>query len=767
MQAAPALAWSSFVGSSAYDQAHGVALDPDGNVVVGGVTHAAGWTSSGLDDELDGPYDGFVAKFTGTGELLWARLLGGAGQDEVLGVTVDRSGNIFVVGRTTSADWAVGGYDVTFNGDEDAFVARLTPEGVLEWSTYVGGGLAETGSCIVLNDDGDPVIGGWTTSPGWVSGGAYTTPGGWLDGFVAKLTAAGAFAWSSYLGGAGSERCRAIACDRTGAVLAAGYSDSDGWISGGYGTDRAATDAFLVKLAADGSALWSTYIGGADYEGANGVDVMPGDDVVVCGETTSTEAWVSGGYDTTHGGGSTDGFAVCVSAAGEHRWSTFIGGGSTDSAVAVRPADGGVWIAGQTTSAGWFRNGFDTSAHGSVDAFVLRLGANGEHIWSACIGGYNGEYPRGLAASPAGTACLVGGTVSPGWTTGGNDTTYNGDMDGFVVRVEDDTAYRLSVQSTPVPGVAVSSGTGHGGSADCELMPLWLGTAVELTAPAMTATSDAVYILVAWLNLPDGGVVSPDGRTLSFAVTADAAPVASYRLAEPVLPDGAFLASVGAGGVGAGRGIWDLSGHYSTTVAGDDLAMELVHDGRGRITGTALCQVAVKSGKRIPVAMAVKGAVTSSSGTVRARLALRGADAAGGIHLAMVYALAVDTSACRLRGTVCGSRRTAAGAVPLSGEVELDVPPPMAGTWDLALDLASTGTVVTGKATLVLSNGVGSALAVRGRMAGTLAVLRLNGVPGDHSARGLRMNVAVEPLEGGRARLAGVSGELYGQRQAW
>ena len=381
----PELEWSTYLGGSGSDYGSGIAVDSGGNVLVVGSTLSSGWVNGGGDATYDGDRDIFVAKLNPSGTHLWSTYLGGSDNDWGAGIAVDSTGNVFVTGGTSSDGWVAGGFDTSFNGVEEAFVAKLSPEGVLLWSTYFGGDNGGWGDGIAVDTAGNVLITGKTWDGGWASGGFDTdlNVGPFGSGFLVKLSPSGAHLWSTYLGSEGEnpeaiDECGiGVAVDSAGNALVTGQISQSGWVSGGYDTSyNGNVDAFVAKLSPSGAHLWSTYLGGSNGETGWGIAVDSANNVLVTGGTTSS-AWVSSGFDTSHDGGSLNGddaFVAKLSPSGAHLWSTYLGGGGDDrgTAIAVDSA-GNVLVAGTTQSSGWVSGGFDASYNGGGDAFVAKI----------------------------------------------------------------------------------------------------------------------------------------------------------------------------------------------------------------------------------------------------------------------------------------------------------------------------------------------------------------------------------------------------------
>jgi len=435
----PDLVWSTYLGGSADDWGYGIAVDTSGNILVTGTTSSSGWMNGGFNTTYNGgAEDAFVAKLSLAGEPLWSTYLGGSADDYGYGIALDPSGNVYVTGGTGSSGWTSGGFDTTFNGRDDAFVAKLGSDGAHLWSTYLGGGNDDRGYGIAVDDSGDVYVTGETTSSGWVSGGADTIfgtgddPVGRADAFVVKLSFSGAHLWSTYLGGSKQDRGTGIAVDASNSVYVTGWT----WpitLSSEYAT-------FVTKLSSSGAYLWSTYLGeGIDDNRGGGIAVDASNSVYVTGWTYvyRTVGWVSGGFDTTYNGGLSDAFVAKLSSGGEHLWSTYLGGGGEDRGYGIAvDASGDVYVTGSTGSSGWTSGGFDTSYNGGGDGFVVRLSSSGAHLSSTYLGGSGTEYGYGIAVDASDNVCVTGYTTSSGWTSRGFDTTYNGGSnDAFVAKL--------------------------------------------------------------------------------------------------------------------------------------------------------------------------------------------------------------------------------------------------------------------------------------------------------------------------------------------
>lgn len=277
------------------------------------------------------------------------------------------------------------------------------------------------------------------------------------------------------------------------------------------------------------------------------------------------------------------------------------------------------------------------------------------------------------------------------------------------------------------------------------------------SALPVTAEPAYGYVFHQW---SDGSTQNP--RILA-SVLDDTTLTAFFRAAAAVVPDGTFAAPANAADAASGHGWWDLSGSYATTVAGYPLALDVVHDTRGKITGLGICTL----GEGVVLPLPIKGRAKGKAGVVTVGMLLKGRGPDDTTSAKLHLHLTLEAATRQLLGTVTGTVEAAGVTTPADGDLALGLPAAMDGTWILRFELAQAGTAVGGTADLALSNGVVHAFTVRGKTAGDNAELRLAADPLDPTARAIRIRTTITPLEAGWALLTAFQGKGYGQTLGW
>jgi hypothetical protein len=481
---------AGYIGGFINDDGSGIALDGAGNAYVTGTTGATQGTfpvTVGPDLTFNGDRDAFVAKVDASGTHLdYAGYIGGRGSDSGFGIAVDGSGNAYVTGDTRSGQKtfpATVGPDVTFNGDADAFVAKVDASGThLDYAGYIGGASFEAGSGIAVDGAGNAYVGGSTTSDQAtfpVTVGPDLNANGNDDAFVAKVDASGTqLDYAGYIGGGGSDTGDGIAVDGSGNAYVTGATDSrQATFPVTVGPDLTANgnnDAFVAKVDASGTHLdYAGYVGGSGSDVGRSIAVDGSGNAYVTGSTGSLPATfpVTVGPDLTANGNS-DAFVAKIDGTGTHLgYAGYIGGGGQDVGfgIAVDGSDN-AYVTGYTSSRQAtfpVTVGPDLTFAGGGDAFVGKVGASGTHLaYAGYVGGASPDYGSGIAVDGSGNAYVTGSTGSRPDTfpvTVGPDLTFNsaGGMgsDAFVAKVGGCTV-------TGTPGNDVLSGT-PGGDVIC------------------------------------------------------------------------------------------------------------------------------------------------------------------------------------------------------------------------------------------------------------------------------------------------------------
>src|SRR6266571_3012464 len=165
-------------------------------------------------------------------QLVYSTYLGGASSDYIGGIAVDGSGNVYVVGDTTSLNFPTHTpYQSASAGLRDVFVTKLDPSGSsLVYSTYLGGSSNEFAGGIALDSSGNAYLTGQTDSPNFpLKNAVQAVNNGFSDAFVAKLGPLGTnLVYSTYLGGNGDDGGNAIAADNSGNAYVTGVTYSRG-----------------------------------------------------------------------------------------------------------------------------------------------------------------------------------------------------------------------------------------------------------------------------------------------------------------------------------------------------------------------------------------------------------------------------------------------------------------------------------------------------------------------------------------------------------
>ena len=358
----PVIGSSTYLGGSAVDSATAVAVDHSGNVYVAGWTDSSNFpTLNASRGTMGGNVDAFVAKWSGAGVMQYCTYLGGSGADKALGIAVDSAGNAYVTGSTASPNFpTVSPLQVTLAGSQNAFLAKLNASGALVYGTYLGGSGSDSGNAVAVDSSSNATVVGNTTSANFPMHNAYQS------------------------------------------------------------TIHGLSDVFVARINTTGSGmLFSTFLGGSGNDYGTSVALDSSDAVYLTGSTTSMNFPVLNAYQSYNNAGQ-EAFVAKLSSTGSGLvYSTYLGGaggsmGQTGSGIAV-DGSGNAYVTGTTSSANFpVVNALQPSFAGNeTDVFVTKVNPAGNGlVYSTFLGGNSVNYGNAIAVDSSGNAWVTGYTAS-------------------------------------------------------------------------------------------------------------------------------------------------------------------------------------------------------------------------------------------------------------------------------------------------------------------------------------------------------------------
>ena len=511
----PLLIQSTYLGGSLEDAGWAAATDDQGNTLITGIARSSDLFGLADWETLEGNADVLVAKFSPDGQLVFVTLLGGSQSEEGNCIDTDGFGNIYVAGETVSPDFPTrNAWQPRPVVLEDAYVTKLSPDGQLLYSTYLGGSSGDEINDIFVDSVGNTYVGGEVYSDDF----PLIDP--WSDqvfgesdedGFISIFTPDGDLVYSTYISAGKRDQVFRLTVDDEGYVYATGMTSSTAFplknpIQSHYGGGW--DDCFILKLDPwNNELIYSTFLGGVHADECWGLDVDSQGYAYVTGQTGSPNFRLVNPIQSTYGGGETDAFVAKLNPRGDRLvYSTFIGGSDTDRGWDLALDSGGnVYVVGDTGSA----VGFPTVralqpeyGGGKFDGFLLQLDPSGDLSYSSLLGGKKEYSALGVAVDDAWVVHLTGLTWSSNFPT--QVTLYSrnrGYSDAFVTQ--------MGIVPTPTPTPTPTPfATGQIGSAGGALWMTYPGH-VTLLSVAPGVLSDTVTFTLVYEGRPN-----PQGQNL-------------------------------------------------------------------------------------------------------------------------------------------------------------------------------------------------------------------------------------------------------------
>ena len=406
----------------------------------------------------------------------------------------------------------------------------------LVYSTYLGNSADEQGRSVAIDSAGRAYVTGYTSSvvfpadSRWRMADSRRTPNHGVDVYAVRFDPSGASTdylyWFNALTLYAEDEGYSIAADVQGNAYITGYTRSSdfctvfGAVPGYHTTYYGETDAFVLKIKADGSGLaYCTFLGGTDWDAGRAITVDKLGNAYIVGGTWSTDFPTTAGAVQPSIAGLRDVFLAKLDASGTALlYSTFLGGmGQEDGTAVAVTAEDGV-NENIVYATGWTNSGdFPVTAGvlgptygGNTDGFLFKLDLSADTLaYATYLGGSDDDRPTGLAVAAAGGALVAGYTQSPDFPTTQDAWAAEppGGIDGFAVQVAP-------------PGDGLNWGTYIGGSGNDQVWAVAYDSTVDIvgetTSTDFPVTADALSTSLNGQS--DAFVVrlSPNGREVVY-----------------------------------------------------------------------------------------------------------------------------------------------------------------------------------------------------------------------------------------------------------
>ncbi|MFX0113576.1 MAG: hypothetical protein ACFFB3_03430 [Candidatus Hodarchaeota archaeon] len=398
------------------DKVTALATDSSDNIIAAG----------NVEDDMLGVYggaywDAFISKFSPDGEWDWSIKVEGRRFDVINDIAIDSEDNIIVLGTTDSDDLQMeNGYDSIYNGGTtsnpwsenrdvtivgDLFLIKYSPFGTVLWSTYLGGAVEDRGLSVTIDSQQNIIITGlaksvydFPTTPGPFNTSVDTQ---FSDLVASKFDPSGTLLWSAFLGGSGPEETtgtlpnlgmKNVATDQQDSIIIAATTKSDDYPTTANAYDdslNGSTDAVISKFNASGALVWSTYLGGTNWELGLSSTIDSQNNIIIGGQTYSDDFPITpNAYDSTFAG-SGDVFVSKFNSTGNLLWSTYLGGEKEEESFSLLAGSQSELVVAGYTKSTFFPTlyAYDSSLGGGWDVFVSIFDINGEMLWSTYLGG--------------------------------------------------------------------------------------------------------------------------------------------------------------------------------------------------------------------------------------------------------------------------------------------------------------------------------------------------------------------------------------------
>lgn len=320
--------WDKRFGMIGSESLNEIVPLPKGGFIIGGITNMNTYTE--INDRL-GIEKFLVYKISAEGDIIWQKMLGGSGDDELQSIQLSPDGGVIIGGRSNSVDGDVQSRsNYTFEyWDFDFWVVKLNFDGEIVWENSFGKSDSWDGLWHILSVADGYLLGGATARD---KNGNSTSLNAPLKMSLIKIDFEGNFIWEKIFGGSNNDYLTQIVQSDDGGYLLVGETMSiDEDVQSRKDKNIIASDdkdCWVVKVDNNGEFMWEQYYGGFSYEITFSASKINNGGYTVVGGTRSSAL---NGLDQ----GDFDFWVFNIDNNGQMKWDQRFGGSNSESATSI------------------------------------------------------------------------------------------------------------------------------------------------------------------------------------------------------------------------------------------------------------------------------------------------------------------------------------------------------------------------------------------------------------------------------------------------
>jgi hypothetical protein len=408
---APAKLWDKRYGGDDWDVLNSMIRTSDSGYLLGGRTYSG--RGGDISEERKGPADYWIVKIDSNGTKQWDKRYGGPGGGELYQMAQTPDGGYLLFGDSSSP---VGGDKSQPRRDSldygsDFWVVKISSDGTKQWDRTYGGNAEDYFVSMSPTADGGYLLAG--SSGSGIGAEKSEASRGGLDYWVVKISSDGTKQWDKTIGGNRIEFVRSILSTSDGGYIITG--DSSSGIGGDKSeAKRGSYDVWIVKIDSNGTKQWDKRYGGTGWEVSG--EIIPAlDGGYLIGGFTGSDK--NGDVSEESKGGESDAWLIKIANDGTKQWDKRYGGNDSEGLGSIIPTlDGGYLLGGGSSSnksGDKSENSRGVSSIGlGSDFWIVKIDLQGNKQWDKTFGGNEGDSFSSVIQEPGGSYVLAGYTES-------------------------------------------------------------------------------------------------------------------------------------------------------------------------------------------------------------------------------------------------------------------------------------------------------------------------------------------------------------------